>query len=75
MGLGYRSGVGEVIFAMVKAWPDVAHASTRLSQHNNRLHRMHFAGLRHTLKYIFVLHQDGGNMLIGPLILGSYWDP
>ena len=45
MGLGYRSGVGEMIFAMVAAHSDLAYALTRLSQHNMCQHRLHFIGL------------------------------
>ena len=33
MGVGYCSGVGEAIFALVAARPDIAYAVTRLSQH------------------------------------------
>jgi hypothetical protein len=33
MGLGYRIGVGELIFAMVAAHPDLAYTVTRLPQH------------------------------------------
>jgi hypothetical protein len=59
MGFGYRSGVGEAIFAMVTARPDVAHAITRLSQHNVCPHKIHFAGLRHLLRYLFHTREDG----------------
>ena len=59
MGLGYRSGVGKNIFAMVTAGPGVAHAVTRLSQHNVCPHKMHYAGLRRLLQYLFVTRDDG----------------
>ena len=59
MGLGYRSGVGESIFALVTARPDIAYAVTRLSQHNQRPHRLHFVGLRHLLRYLYDTRTDG----------------
>ena len=45
MGIGYRNGVGEVIFAMITARPDMCHTVTRLSQHNSRPHKIHYVGL------------------------------
>ena len=59
MGFGYRSGVGKAIFTMVTARPDVAHTVTRLSQHNVCPHKMHHAGLRHLLKFLFLTRKDG----------------
>ena len=59
MGISYRSGVGEVLFAMVTARPDISHATTRLSQNNIKPHRVHYAGLKHTMKYLFRTRTDG----------------
>ena len=42
MGIGYRRGVGEIIFAMVTAHPDLCHAGAWLSQHNSKQHRLHY---------------------------------
>jgi hypothetical protein len=58
-GFGYISGVDKAIFAVMTAHPDVAHAVTRLSQHNVCPHRMHYAGLCHLLKYLFTTQEDG----------------
>ena len=42
IGLGYQCGVGEAIFTMVTAHPDIAHAITQFSQHNSSQHRTFF---------------------------------
>ena len=59
MGFGYRSGVGEAIFAMVTARPEAAHTVTRLSQHNVCPYKLHYAGICHLLKYLFATRADG----------------
>ena len=59
MGFGYRSGVGKATFAMVTTRPDAAHAVTRLSQHSVCPHKLHYAGIRHLLKYLFATRTDG----------------
>ena len=59
MGVGYQSGVGEAIFALVGARPDIAYAVTRLSQHNARLHRLYLFELRNLLRYLYETCTDG----------------
>ena len=59
MGLGYRSGVGELIFAMVAARPDLAYAVIRLSQHNTCQHRLHFIGLIHCIRHACETREGG----------------
>ena len=71
MGFGYRSGMGEAIFAMVTAQPDVAHAVTRLSQHNVCPHKLHYASLHHLLKYLFNIRDDGIYLLASEAQGGS----
>ena len=59
MELSYRSGVGEMIWAMTTCRPDVAFASIKLSQANSCPHEHHFHGLKHALKYLFSTCEDG----------------
>jgi hypothetical protein len=58
-GLSYRSGVGEMIWAMTTCRPDVAFASVKLSQANCCPHDHHFHGLKHALKYLYSTREDG----------------
>ena len=57
--IGQRSRVGELIFAMVMARPDLCHAGIRLSQHNSKQHRLHYIGLKHALRYMVHTKADG----------------
>jgi hypothetical protein len=59
MDLFYRSGVGELIWAMTTCKPDIAFASVKLSQANSCLHEHHYHGLKHSLKYLFSTRDDG----------------
>jgi hypothetical protein len=59
MQLSYRSGVGELIWAMTTCHPDLAYASVKLSQLNHCPHEYHYHGLRHALKYLYVTKDDG----------------
>jgi hypothetical protein len=59
--LSYRSGVGELIWAMTTCHPDLAYVAVKLSQSNHCSHEHHYHGLRHALKYLYVTkvrHQD-----------------
>lgn len=58
MRFWYRSRVGEAIFSILTARPDVAHAVRRLSQHDMCPHRMHYAVMCHLLKYLFTIQED-----------------
>jgi hypothetical protein len=58
-GLSYRSGVGEMIWAMTTCRPDVTFDSVKLSQANCCPHDHHFHGLKHALKYLYSTREDG----------------
>ena len=59
MQLNYRSGVGELIWAMTTCRPDLAFTSVKLSQSNSWPHEIHFHGLKHALKYLYNSRNDG----------------
>ena len=58
MSVGYRSGVGESIVALVAARLDITYAVTWHSQHNARPYRLHFVGLRNLLHYLYETRAD-----------------
>ena len=59
MQLGYRSGVGELIWAMTICHLDLAYSSVKLSQSNSCPHEIHYQGLKHALKYLYHTRDDG----------------
>jgi hypothetical protein len=59
MQLNYRSGVGELIWAMTTCRPDLAYASVKLSQSNSCPDEIHFHGLKHALKFLYASRDDG----------------
>jgi hypothetical protein len=59
MEISYRSGVGELIWAMTTCRPDMAYASVKLSQANACPHEHHFHGVKHALKYLYSTKDDG----------------
>ena len=59
MDINYRSGVGELIWAMTTCRPDIAFASVKLSQANACPHEHHFHGIKHALKYLYSTKDDG----------------
>jgi hypothetical protein len=59
MEINYRSGVGELIWAMTTWRPDMAYASVKLSQANSCPHDHHFHGVKHALKYLYSTKDDG----------------
>jgi hypothetical protein len=59
MKLNYRSGVGELIWAMTTCRPDLAYSSVKLSQSNSCPHELHFHGLKHALKFMYNSREDG----------------
>jgi hypothetical protein len=59
MQLNYRSGVGELIWAMTTCRPDLAYASVKLSQSNSCPDEIHFHGLKHALKFLYTSRDDG----------------
>jgi hypothetical protein len=59
MQLNYRSGVGELIWAMTTCQPDLAIARVKLSQSNSCPHELHFHSLKHALKFMYNSWDDG----------------
>jgi hypothetical protein len=59
MGFNYRSGIGQLVYAMVCCRPDLSFATVKLSQHNSRPGRVHFEGVHHTLKYLYQTQLEG----------------
>ena len=53
--LSYRSGVGELIWAMTTCRPDLAYTAVKLSQSNTSPDTIHFNGLKHALKVLIQL--------------------
>jgi hypothetical protein len=59
MQLTYRSGVGELIWAMTTTRPDLAYTSVKLSQANSAPDEHHYHGVKHALKYLYSTRDDG----------------
>ncbi len=59
MQLNYPSGVGELIWAMTTCRPDLAYSSVKLSQLNSCLHKIHYNGLKHALKFLYHSKDNG----------------
>ena len=59
MQLNYRSGVGELIWAMTTCRPKLAFTSVKLSQSNSSPHKIHFHGLKYALKFLYNSKDDG----------------
>jgi hypothetical protein len=59
MGLSYCCGVGKLTWTMMTCPPDVAFASVKLSQANACPHDHHFPGVKHCLKYIYSIRDNG----------------
>lgn len=55
----YRSGIGEIIYAMVTCRPDVSTAVVRCAQHSACPARQHYHAVRHILKYLYLIKNDG----------------
>ena len=51
-GFGYRNGIGEILYAMITAWPDLAYVIVRAAQHSVCPHKNHYNGVRHLLKHL-----------------------
>jgi hypothetical protein len=59
MQLSYRSGVGELIWAMTTCRPNLSYTSVKLSQSNTCPHELHYNGLKHALKFLYQSRNDG----------------
>lgn len=58
-GFGYRSGIGEIIYAMVTCRPDVSTTTVLCSQHSACPAEIHYHAVRHAIKYLYVTRDDG----------------
>lgn len=56
---GYRSGIGELIYAMITTRPDISYATVAAAQHSACPAEIHYNAVRHILKYLYVTRQDG----------------
>jgi hypothetical protein len=59
MQLSYRSGVGELIWAMTTCRPDLSYTSVKLSQSNTCPYELYYNGLKHALKFLYQSRDDG----------------
>jgi hypothetical protein len=59
MRLSYRSGVGELIYALVTCRPDISHAVVRCAQNCICPHEVHYHGVKHILKYLYLTKSEG----------------
>jgi hypothetical protein len=57
--LSYRTGVGELIWAMTTCHPDLAYTAVKLSQSNTSPDMIHFDGLKCALKFLYNSRDDG----------------
>jgi hypothetical protein len=55
----YRSGIGEIIYAMVTARPDVSTSVVRCAQNSACPAKEHYHAVRHILKYLYLTRDDG----------------
>jgi hypothetical protein len=59
MGIKYRNGVGELIYALVTCRPDISYAVVKCAQSTVAPHEVHYHALRHILKYLYATKDDG----------------
>ncbi len=59
MGFSNRSGIGQLVYAMVCCHPDLSFATVKLSQDNTCPGKVHFEGVRHALKYLYQTRSEG----------------
>ena len=59
IGFGFRNGVGEIIYAMITARPDMAYVIVRAAHHGACPHEIHYNGLRHLFKYMYQTRKHG----------------
>jgi hypothetical protein len=51
-------GVGKLIWAMTTCCPDISYTSVKLSQSKSVLAKHHYHGLKHTIRYTYITHDD-----------------
>lgn len=59
MHIKYRGGVGKLIWAMTTCRPDISFTSVKLSQSNSRPAEIHYHGLKHAIRYLYITRTDG----------------
>ena len=59
MSFGYRSAIGELIYALVTCRPNLSYAVVWGAQNSARPHDIHFNGVKHILKYLYLTCDDG----------------
>ncbi len=59
MGIQYRNGVGELIYALVTCRPDISYAVVKCAQSTVAPHEIHYHAVKHILKYLYVTRADG----------------
>jgi hypothetical protein len=59
MQISYRSGIGELIWAMTRCRPNLVYTSVKLSQSNTCPNETHYHGLNHALKFLYNSRNDG----------------
>ena len=59
MGLKYRNGLGELIYALVTSRPEISYAVVKCAQATVSPHEIHYHALKHLLKYLYVTRDDG----------------
>jgi hypothetical protein len=59
MGFHYRQVIGEVIYPMMKARPDICFHATKLSQYMENPGELHYLALRELCNYLAHTVQDG----------------
>eukprot|EP00804_Cyclotella_cryptica_P012200 CCRYP_009883-RA/>CCRYP_009883-RA protein AED:0.21 eAED:0.21 QI:0/-1/0/1/-1/1/1/0/337 len=55
---GYRSGVGELIYAMVTCRPDISAVTVKCTQHSTCPADIHFQAVKHAIKYLVATQKD-----------------
>lgn len=55
----YRSGVGELIYAMVTCRPDISAVTVKCAQHSTCPADIHFQAVKHAIKYLVATRKDG----------------
>ena len=59
MGIKYRNGLGELIYALVTCRPDLSYAVVKCAQATVCPHEIHYYALRHIMKYLYTTRDDG----------------
>ena len=59
MSFKYCSAIGELISTLVTCRPDLSFAVVRSSQNSASPHELHYNGVWHILKYLYLTRDDG----------------